>query len=239
MAHPVTNQFPEDASIIARWEMTEVSGTRSDSAGSNDLTDNNTVGSAAGNFGLTCADFERDNSEYLSKADPSDLDLSTFSLSTWVNFETNSGINQVIFAKHDTSTSNRAFYCALENTSLNLYTYQDGSVGTFTGVGGAWGPSAGVWYHLLFTNSPPNTRAKIYINGSEAFSNSSMNGAVFDSSAPFIIGGALSSGSIFNTLDGMIGDTVIWDVELDGTEAGQVYGLYTAGGARKRFIIMI
>ena len=37
--------------LIAYWKLGEASGTRSDSKGSNNLTDNNTVTSAAGKWG--------------------------------------------------------------------------------------------------------------------------------------------------------------------------------------------
>lgn len=46
--------------------LNEASGTRTDSAGNDDLTDNNTVPSATGKIGATAANFTRANSEYLS-----------------------------------------------------------------------------------------------------------------------------------------------------------------------------
>ncbi len=50
---------------VAHWPLDETSGTRADSVGSNDLTDNNTVLSATGMFG-NAADFEATSNEWLS-----------------------------------------------------------------------------------------------------------------------------------------------------------------------------
>jgi hypothetical protein len=51
--------------LVSYWKLDEVSGNRADSVGSNTLTDNNTVGSAAGMSGLA-ASFVAANTESLS-----------------------------------------------------------------------------------------------------------------------------------------------------------------------------
>ncbi|MDA2917638.1 hypothetical protein MYX64_12505, partial [Nitrospinae bacterium AH_259_B05_G02_I21] len=79
--------------LKAHWKLNEASGTRSDSHGSNDLTDNNTVGQAAGKIG-NAADFIRVNSEYLSIADNADVSAGdvdiTWALWVWLDDNTNS-----------------------------------------------------------------------------------------------------------------------------------------------------
>ena len=70
--------------IVSFWTLNEESGTRADSVGSNDLTDNNTVGFDTGKVG-NAASFVQANSEYLSVTDDS---LNTgdedFTLALWI-----------------------------------------------------------------------------------------------------------------------------------------------------------
>src|SRR6056300_304684 len=48
--------------LVSFWKLDEASGTRVDAFGSNDLTDNNTVGQGTGTVYANAADFERSNS---------------------------------------------------------------------------------------------------------------------------------------------------------------------------------
>ena len=58
--------------LISHWPLNEVSGTRVDSHGSNDLDDVNTVTQAAGKIG-NAAEFVNDNDERLRHDDNADL----------------------------------------------------------------------------------------------------------------------------------------------------------------------
>ena len=86
--------------LIAFWELEEASGTRNDAHGSNHLTDNNTVAQGTGKVG-NCADFELDNSEYLSIADNAALSVGDedFTIQAWFNIEANPGFRQGIVGK--------------------------------------------------------------------------------------------------------------------------------------------
>ena len=71
--------------LVACWDFEESSGTRTDAAGSNDLTDNNTVTRDTGvvDYG---AFFNSSNSESLSSASTSDLQAGdiSFTWAAWV-----------------------------------------------------------------------------------------------------------------------------------------------------------
>src|SRR3990167_7395409 len=84
---PGTN--PGTTGLISWWSLDEASGQRNDSHGSNHLTDNNTVLSAAGKVG-NAADFEKSNSEFLSIADNPNLSTGDidFTIAIWVKPET-------------------------------------------------------------------------------------------------------------------------------------------------------
>jgi hypothetical protein len=83
----VLNHSTLATGLVSYWELEEVSGTRVDSHGSNDLTDNNTVGSGTGIQG-NCANLEKSNTEDLSISDASQSGLNItqdLSFSGWFN----------------------------------------------------------------------------------------------------------------------------------------------------------
>jgi RHS repeat-associated protein len=76
--------------LVSHWHLDEASGTRADSVGTNNLTDNNTVTQAAGKIG-TAAQFTRANSEYLSAPNNQSLTMGdiSFTLACWVYLDSN------------------------------------------------------------------------------------------------------------------------------------------------------
>lgn len=72
-------------SLIAYWALEEVSGQRNDSHGSNHLSDNGSVGQAAGKIG-NAADFVASSSQYLSIADNAALSTGDidFTVTGWI-----------------------------------------------------------------------------------------------------------------------------------------------------------
>lgn len=73
--------------VVAAYTLDEASGTRADSVGSRKLTDNNTVGSGTGKFGI-CANFVDSNTEYFytSFTPPSG---NTWCISLWIKTTAN------------------------------------------------------------------------------------------------------------------------------------------------------
>ncbi len=70
--------------LVSWWELDEASGTRFDAHASNDLSDNNTVGQAAGKVS-NAADFVAAQSEYLSHAgSPFSLGDASFTITAWI-----------------------------------------------------------------------------------------------------------------------------------------------------------
>lgn len=86
----LASAFPvQQSGIVSYWKLDETSGTRVDSIGSNDLTDNNTVGYGTGKVS-NAADFEADNSEYLSVANNASINLTRdITMMCWSKSETN------------------------------------------------------------------------------------------------------------------------------------------------------
>ncbi len=85
-ALPFGNHATLSDDILSWWRMDEESGTRADEAGSNDLTDNNTVLFTEDGLIGNAATFESGNSESLSKASFSSL--SAYTVSLWYRTDT-------------------------------------------------------------------------------------------------------------------------------------------------------
>jgi hypothetical protein len=70
--------------IVAYWKLDETSSTRFDSVGSNDLTDNGSVGSATGKIG-NAASFDGTNYLQASNSTFADFSTESFSISLWLD----------------------------------------------------------------------------------------------------------------------------------------------------------
>ena len=68
--------------LVAYWKLDETSGSRADSAGTNTLTDNNTVTAAAGKIG-NAGQFTAASSEYLDIADNAALSMGNIDFTMW------------------------------------------------------------------------------------------------------------------------------------------------------------
>lgn len=87
--------------LVACWDMEEESGTRYDAVGSNDLTDNNTVGVTSGISG-NAANFELENNEFLSIPDNGNLSSGQdFTITGWVFMSSIDDVNTIIFYKNN------------------------------------------------------------------------------------------------------------------------------------------
>lgn len=213
-----------ETSLIAWWDMDETSGTRNDSHGVNHLTDNNTVGSAAGKIS-NAADFEAGNSEYLSIADNAALSpTGSMTISSWINFETVPGGAQTIIGKiGDATAPNYAYRLYIEPPTDGLYFNLKNSAGTDGSKNYNWSPSAGVWYHIVAVFDATNSLVSFYINGALVSRQSTAISDLRDTPSQFEIGATSNFGNYF---DGLIDETAMWSRAL---HYGDVLDLYNGG----------
>jgi hypothetical protein len=139
--------------------MDETSGTRYDSHGTNHLTDNNTVLYQSG-IKNSAADFEADNSEYLSIVSNANLAVGTSDVyfATWASLET-LGTNKWIINKHN--ASNYEYQLYINATNYVLGRIYDNSGGSDT-VTSSSALSSSTWYFIEFWSDKANN--KIYLN---------------------------------------------------------------------------
>ena len=162
-------------SLVAYWKLDEASGQRNDSAGANHLTDNNTVGSAAGLVYPLAGDFVAANSESLSIADNAALSTGNidFWVAAWVRLTTKTGNVQAFVNKggNTTGPGGAEFSLRYIESSDRFGFLIDGGLGPFpTVLANTFGAvSTAVWHFLVAKHD--KTANKIYI---------SVNGGVLD-----------------------------------------------------------
>lgn len=231
MALPSTASFPQSGSIVSRWKLDEESGTRADSVGSNDLTDNNTVLYAAVTDPLNndgkAADFEAGNSESLSITDAaqSGLDFTTdLSFSAWMQWESTSSYGG-IFAKYNGTGDNRSYVLAHMSTT-NVFDFANVTNGAGDAGSGqvSFTPTLGQWYHVVFTfDASESGLMEMYIDGSSIGTDTTTKTSIYNGTAVFYLGSYLAS--TFH--DGLMQDAIMWSVVLSSTEVSDLYELYT------------
>ena len=217
--------------LVSYWELEEASGTRVDSHGSNDLTDNNTVGSATGIQG-DGANIVRANTEYLSITDAAQtgLDFGTgqdFTLQFW--YKPSSVVPFYAILKGDTAGVWYSLGGGLATGQFSFLVDDGSTIRTISGGS----HSAGNWYHVVGVRE--GTTLTLYVNNSVIGTDT--NAAVdndVSNSDPFYIG-TFSAGNNTRTPDGVIDEVAVWSRALSAAEVTSLFnsgdGLpYDAGG---------
>jgi len=201
------------STLKAYWALDETSGVRYDSAGANDLTDNNTVSYATGVIS-NGADFDSNNSEYLSIADAStDVQFTdNWSLNIWVHPETLA--NKGIFAKSDGSYN--GIQCYYNTTWIQCFadpgnTDTDINFNTVT-----W--SVGSWQMMTFVYN--SDTIKLYRNGALEQTVDLTNGTLTNTSVSFLLG-TYSSTAIYG--DGEFDEVSYFSDDLTADDVAFLY----------------
>jgi hypothetical protein len=201
--------------LIAHWKLNEGSGSRIDSHGSNDLTDNNTVGDGTGKLGAGAA-FIAANSEYLSLADNPDLDTGDidFCYSVWVKMNVKGTHRPILQKSWDESYGEVLLFYS---SSLDLFSAQMANGAAVVSANSLGIPSTGVWYHILLWYDSVNNTFNIQVNGGTVDS-ASYSGGNTTTTGTFKIGSAF--GAYF---DGVIDSVSYWKRVLTSAERKALY----------------
>jgi len=228
--------------IFAFWKLEEVSGTRFDEVGSNDLTDINTVTQVAGKVG-NAAQFTRANSEGLEIADNADLSVTDqdFSISAWVRLDSKPGGNMSIVVKDDAITPDRGYHL-LWNQATDRFRFQvsDDSAGTnLTNIDAdnLGAPNIGQFYHIVAWHDSVADTINIVVDDG-TIDSAAFTFGTFDNAATFGIGMRSSSGPTRDLFfDGRIDATGFWKKVLTTAERTELNNSnngiehpFTAGG---------
>jgi len=217
--------LPRRSNIVGLWHLDEESGTRADESGNgNTLQDINTVLYGTGKIG-NAADFELDNSEYLSITNALQTGLGItgeITICAWVKLET-IGITQYMVSKFSATDDKRAylFYVAVDN-KLGFYLTPNG---TTTGAGSALSTdtlSAATWYHVAGTLNQTTDKIQVYIDGLANGSTASYTTDIYDNAKKFLISAMDDSGGVAQFFDGLIDEVIVWNTCLTAGEVLQV-----------------
>jgi len=190
------------------WLLDEESGTRVDeTANNNDLTDNNTVLFATGQFG-NAADFEKDNTEFLSITDASQtgLDLASTDLTILAFVKAETTVEGNIVSKASTSG-----YKFLSTGSGKL----EFSIKAGADAGSSATLTPGTFFHVAITYD--NVTMRLFIDGSADGTAANTN-TIPDTSDDFNIGGLLG----LETWDGLIDEVAVFSRELSSGERDDI-----------------
>jgi hypothetical protein len=205
--------------LISYWKLDEASGTRVDSHGSNDLTDNNTVLAGTGiiNNG---ADFESANSEYLSIVDNASLSFTgDHSFSFWFKPES-SGAVFALISKYSQVTGNRSYLLRyLTTPSLSMIINNTGSSNESYTTAVDLG--TGAFKHIVWTWDASASQGQFYVEDVNIGSPTGAKTSIFDGNALFTI--SRRSDEAIEYADGVMDEVGIWNRVLTSDEVTELY----------------
>lgn len=215
--------------LRSMWRMEEASGTRADSMGVNDLTDNNTVTSATGKVG-TAADFESTNSESLSRTAASCVGLAasgrqSFTIAAWVQLESLGGGNYRGIVTKQTATVVE-YEFGLGTTDVLEFGMEDSGGNNGTVVQWSSAASTATWYFVVAWYDAVAQTINIQVNNGTAQSQSFTFEPALNGTGDFYIG----STAPFNLpWDGLIDQVMFYNRTLSSAERS---ALYNSGNGR-------
>lgn len=199
--------------LTAYWKLDEASGTREDAHGALDLTDVNTVGSAAGKIS-TAADFVAASSEYLTRGGGLTVNGTSRSVSLWARPDLTGTQRGVANASSLAATplSTGPLWLMVQRATnvwavLHGAAYRESVTPTIV---------AGTWYHLVYTFDSATNAVVLYINGVSRATATSADNA--------IVGTHTYIGAGFSTyFDGLLDEIGIWSRALTSDEVTELY----------------
>jgi len=220
---------PGTTGLVSWWSMDETSGVRYDSFGTNNLSDNNTVGYVTGVNG-NAANLIRANTESLSIADNNSLDAdgdTDFSYGGFIQLNVNN-VQQYFIAKYRFGDNNReyllSFDSALNRIKCTMST--NGAAITTITSSSLGAPSTGVWYFVVCRHDATNNQISIRVNSLTLDTTPFAHGGIYAGTAALYLGSTDGGGSV---LDGYL-DMIFLYKKLLSTD--EMDWLYNSGNGR-------
>jgi hypothetical protein len=197
--------------LVSYWKLDEASGTRFDSAGSNNLADNNTVTSDTGKIN-SAAKFVAANSEYLSIASNATLVMGDidFTLSLW--FYRDTSANFTLLAK-DNGTS-REYNLDIGGGNARFF------INGGTSLAQSAAASLATWYHVIAWHDSVGNTVNISVNNAAPASTATGGAAPATGASQFRLGSREGDGHYW---DGRIDGVGVWKRVLTSDERTSLY----------------
>lgn len=201
--------------LVACWDMNESDGVRYDYSitGNYALTDNNTVGTAAGHVHPLAASFVPSNAEFLSHLDDAGLRIQTdFTIAGWASPDVLDSSNYVIVSK-GTGSPGYEYHVRVRNTSNKIYY----SVATNSGVAQINSTELiTATEYLFFSAWRDDAAGRIYLSVNNGTTQSAVHTDVFTGTYSSLFFGKRYAA--FDFFDGRIGPIYLWDRVLLDSE---------------------
>jgi hypothetical protein len=199
--------------LISYWKLDEASGNALDAHGSNDLTDNNTVGTAAGKIS-NARDFDRASSERLTRADNASISAGDvdFTFSLWFKAESLNNFSYLLSKRNAFFNDYELFYL-----SSSVYFECAGVTRQSSGVT----VGAGEWHFVVFYHDSAANVIGVSIDGGAAVTTSTGGAAPSDTDGTFALGGRGHTGADY--WDGCLDEVGFWKRVLTSDERTQLY----------------
>lgn len=152
-------------------------------------------------------DFERGDSDYVTRATPLMTTMGNFTISVWFKLES-TGTDQCLVCNGVDGGYGQGFALVVDSTASlkGLFPF-------VAWIGGSSTLSTGTWYHAALVRSSGTTQA--YLNGSTAGSSSGSTPYNCDTNADTVIGARRTTAPSFDWyFDGLIAEAAMWNTAL-------------------------
>lgn len=222
---PIASGLQDD--VQAYWNLDESSGTRIDSPGSSNLTENGTISSNAtgGPDGGPCAIFDGGSANYLSIVDNAIVSVGDrdYSWAGWLYIDDLARL-QTIMGKWTTTGNNREFIMDWQNgsTKMRLLSDADGATGNTTSMlETTTAVSQATWHFVVaWHDAAANTINMQFDNGS-INTLSTIGAGIHDGTAYFALGNFVDGPT--RNLEGRLAKWGIWHKVLSSDEKTTLY----------------
>ncbi len=206
--------------LLAYWKLDEPSGTRVDSAGANDLADNNTVTQAAGIQG-NAAQFTAANSEYLSVADHAALSMGDFdfTIACWVYMDTVDAVRTILQKGTGGSLTFDEYQLFQANAGDTFKFAVGDGVGDNNIIDSGVVPTVGTWNFIAAWHDAAANTINIQINNGSVASGA-WSGGSHDGTGPLTIGRRVDGTRYWN---GRVEEVGIWKRVLTAQNRADLY----------------
>jgi hypothetical protein len=201
--------------LVSYWKLDETSGSRIDSHGDYDLTDNNTVGSAAGKSSLA-ASFTLEDAETLSASYVRAADAA-FSVSFWYKPPTYTVSDKFLLTDPEDAFS----VVVRSSTGRTKVAINQNDISVQWAAASI--PTVNQWHFLVAWHDPVANTITISIDNVSSSSTASTGGTPLGAGTALSLGGNPGVGGYFT---GFIDEVAVWEKVLT---SGERTDLYSAG----------
>lgn len=211
--------------LVSYWKLDEASGNALDAHGSNELTDNNTVGTGTGKIG-NARDLEASSAEYFNRTDNADLSLgdTDWTLAGWIRGESITGY-PIVASKGWANTlgvnSEFALYVSdIYSSQLRL----EVASGSGSSAAGAINASSfgtlttNAWYFFVAWHDAANNILGISVNNTSNTTSYSLGAN--DGNQAFVLGASPAQSLYW---DGLLDEVGFWRRVLTSQERTDLY----------------